>query len=93
MSRYNTYFDKNARKQMKQMKTSGRKADVERVNRFIGEIMEHPRAGTGHPKPLTGEEGEVWSRKVNEKDRFVYRIFEEQKKVLVTRVLGHYGDR
>jgi len=36
---------------------------------------------------------ETWSRWVDRKDRFVYEVYEEEQRVLVTQVLGHYDDR
>jgi len=93
MNRYKITFDKVALKQMKQLGRFGRKTDVDRVNRFIEEIRIRPTIGTGKPKQLKHHKGEVWSRKINDKDRFVYRIFEEEKTVLVVQVLGHYNDK
>jgi len=93
MRRYEIDFKAEAREQLSRMEKYGRKTDFARVDRLITEMEAHPRTGTGHPKPLRGHKGEVWARKVNEKDRLVYEIFEEEGTVLVTQVLGHYGDR
>jgi len=90
---YSIDFTKKAQKQVKQLKLSGRKIDTERVARFINEIKTDPKFGTGWPKPLAGHDGEVWSREVNDKDRFVHEIFEEERVITVTRILGHYDDR
>lgn len=38
---------------------------------------------------LTGH----FSRRVNRKDRYVYSIDEENRKVYVVQCMGHYGDR
>jgi len=92
MSQYNVTFDKDALKQIKQLKKSGKKVDLKRVNRFIEEVRTNPKFGIGHPKPLSHHTGETWSRKINDKDRFVYEIFEQEKTVLVIQVLGHYQD-
>jgi len=37
--------------------------------------------------------GEVWSRRVNKGDRFIYHIDGKNKKILVTQSLGHYEDK
>jgi toxin YoeB len=37
-------------------------------------------------------EGEVWSREINKKDRFVYEIFEDEILVVVVQTKGHYND-
>jgi len=93
MNQYRVDFDKDAQKQMKTLKKSGRKIDMERVNRFILEVRGHPRHGIGHPKPIRHKIVETWARKVNDGDRFVYEIHEEDRLVFVTQVLGHYEDR
>jgi len=52
----------------------------------------NPRTGSGKPKWLRYHDGEVWSRKINEKDRLVYRIYEDDKPVLILQVMGHNKD-
>jgi toxin YoeB len=38
--------------------------------------------------------GEVWSRRINQKDRLVYEIFEtSEHSVVVLQMLGHYKDK
>ena len=54
--------------------------------------MSEPRAGIGKPEQLRHYEEEVWSRRINEKDRIIYAIFEEDEFVLIQSVLGHYDD-
>jgi len=73
---YEIEFKDLALVHLKKLKKSGKKKDIERINRFIVEIKIHPREGIGKPKHLKHHQGEVWSRKINDKDRFVYRIFE-----------------
>jgi len=51
---YSIDFTKKAQKQMKQLKLSGKKIDIERVARFLNEIKTDPKFGTGWPKPLGG---------------------------------------
>jgi toxin YoeB len=64
-----------------------------RIVIFFTEIAKHPREGSGQPEQLKYFSGEVWSRKVNKKDRFVYEIFEEEIIITVIKALGHYGDK
>ncbi|WP_262483379.1 type II toxin-antitoxin system YoeB family toxin [Chryseobacterium sp. FH1] len=67
---------------------------MEKVQTFLIELEEHPRTGAGSPEQLKYYHGEVWSREVNKKDRFVYEIFEEEEEVSVTLIqsLDHYDD-
>lgn len=55
--------------------------------------MQHPRTGTGHPEPLKGKPDGRWSRRVSQKHRLVYRIFDDEVVVLVLAASGHYGDK
>ena len=64
-----------------------------KVSRFIEELKIHPKTGTGHPKPLKGEPENRWSRKITNKHRLVYRIFETEVYVDVLSAYGHYDDK
>lgn len=64
-----------------------------KANRFIEELAEHPKTGTGHPEPLKGKPEGRWSREITKKHRLVYRIFETEVHVDVLTAYGHYGDK
>ncbi|MBQ5976008.1 MAG: type II toxin-antitoxin system YoeB family toxin [Bacteroidales bacterium] len=32
--------------------------------RFLKELAEHPKTGTGHPEPLKGQPANLWSREI-----------------------------
>ena len=65
----------------------------EKANRFIAELREHPKTGTGHPEPLKGKPEGRWSREITKKHRLVYRIFTEEVYVDVLTAYGHYSDK
>ena len=65
----------------------------EKVSRFIQELAEHPKTGTGHPEPLKGQPEGRWSRQITKKHRLVYRIFNEEVVILVISAYGHYDDK
>ena len=60
---------------------------------LIEELREHPRTGTGHPEPLTGERSGQWSRRITKKHRLVYEIHDTEVVVLVLTAYGHYEDK
>ena len=64
-----------------------------KANRFIEELKEHLKTGTGHPEPLNGKPEGRWSREITKKHRLVYRIFEVEVYVDVLTAYGHYGDK
>ena len=65
----------------------------EKAQRFIEELREHPKTGTGHPEPLKGKPEGRWSRQISKKHRLVYRIYETEVVVLVIAAYGHYDDK
>lgn len=60
---------------------------------LLDELMEHPRTGTGHPEPLSGDRAGQWSRRITLKHRLVYEIRETEVVVLVLTAYGHYDDK
>ena len=93
MGKYRLIVTDNAKRDISKIKKSGNKSDLKKVESFLDEIQIDPRSGTGHPEQLKNFEGEVWSRKINKKDRFVYVILEDKILVTVVRALGHYLDK
>jgi toxin YoeB len=57
---------------------------------LVREIMVNPREGTGKPERLKFFEKEVYSRRVNHKDRLIYTIYEESKEIDISSFRGHY---
>ena len=53
-------------------------------------MAKNPRAGTGKPERLRYFEQEVYSRRVNQKDRMVYTIYEELQEIDISSFRGHY---
>jgi toxin YoeB len=81
--------------------TSGALADLEawsttnpkvlsRIIRLIAEVTRTPRTGTGKPERLRHLGGEVWSRRITEKDRLVYDIQHDTITVVACRF--HHDD-
>ena len=57
---------------------------------LVRELMENPRSGIGKPERLKYFEKEVYSRRVNHKDRMIYTIYEALIEIDVTSFRGHY---
>jgi toxin YoeB len=60
---------------------------------LLEELKEHPTTGTGHPEQLKGQPEGRWSRRISQKHRLVYRIFDTEVLVLVLSTYGHYDDK
>ena len=57
---------------------------------LVRDLMSKPREGRGKPERLRYFEKEVYSRRVNHKDRLIYTIYEEFKEIDITSFRGHY---
>ncbi|MGM0623942.1 MAG: Txe/YoeB family addiction module toxin [Campylobacterota bacterium] len=56
---------------------------------LVREIMVNPREGTGKPQRLKYFDKEVYSRRVNHKDRLVYTIYESLQEIDISSCVGH----
>lgn len=90
MGEYLIVLTKEAKKDLEKLKKSGRKKDLEKIDAFFKEIKINPRFGTGDVEQLRYVKGEIWSRRINKKDRFVYRIYENDNTIAILSSLGHY---
>jgi toxin YoeB len=72
---------------------SGNKPDIRKFEQIFFELSDTPCEGTGNPEPLKYHLSEYWSRRINRKDRIIYRVFEDRVVVLVVSAIGRYGDK
>ncbi len=66
------------------------KKTLKRINLLLKEIARDPYGGTGKPEALKGNLSGFWSRRIDERNRLVYRIVGEDCQIAQCR--GHYGD-
>lgn len=66
------------------------KRTLKKINSLLKEIQRHPFEGEGKPEPLRGEK-DVWSRRINERDRLVYQVSGDM--IYVRQCRGHYSDK
>lgn len=64
-----------------------------KAGRFLKELEEHPKTGTGHPEQMKGKPENRWSREITKKHRMVYLIFDTEVQVEVLAAYGHYDDK
>jgi toxin YoeB len=63
---------------------------VKKINVLIADVLDHPRSGTGKPERLRHNVKEVWSRRIDKRNRLVYII--TGRDVYFESCIGHYGD-
>lgn len=65
---------------------------LKRINKLLDDIARNGNAGIGNPEPLSGEFSGWWSRRIDEKNRIVYR-FKDTDTVEIAQCRSHYGDK
>ena len=61
---------------------------IQKIIALIRAIQQDPFKGIGKPEPLKGEFSGYWSRRINHKDRLVYKITDDQ--ILIIKYHNHY---
>jgi toxin YoeB len=59
-----------------------------KIIELIQSIENNPFEGLGKPEPLKNYYPKSWSRRINKKDRLIYKV--ENKKVYIISIIGHY---
>lgn len=67
------------------------KRTLKRINTLIKDIDRNGYEGIGKPEPLTGNWAGYWSRRIDEKNRLVYKIVDETIRIAQCRT--HYEDK
>lgn len=68
-----------------------KKKTLKKINNLIEDIARNGNEGMGKPEPLSGNLSGFWSRRINDKDRLIYSIDEENVYILACRY--HYNDK
>ncbi len=89
---YKLNFTKRADDDIKMIQKSGSKSIRTKLVTILDELEEHPTTGTGQPELLKGRPN-TYSRRLDQKNRVVYRIDNDIVEVLVLQALGHYDDK
>lgn len=68
------------------------KKTLKKINSLIKDIERNGQsAGEGKPEQLRGDLSGFWSRRIDEKNRFVYRI--SGPNIEIASCKSHYGDK
>jgi toxin YoeB len=81
-------FSERADHDIESFKKSGNKALLVKLSKLLRELMENPIEGTGKPAQLKHHLNGLYSRRINQEHRLVYRI--ENNIVYILSVRGHY---
>lgn len=67
------------------------KKTIKRINQLIQDIDRNHNEGIGKPEALKGNLSGWWSRRVDDKNRLVYRI--QNNIIEIAQCKGHYDDK
>ena len=90
---YKLIFASRAERHLLDFEKSGDKPLMKKVRALFEELKKHPETGTGKPERLKGNRSGLWSRRITDKHRMVYRIENMEITVYVLSLSGHYDDR
>ena len=93
MGKYSLEISTRARKELQVHYKSGNQAVIRKIEQIFLELSETPYSGTGNPEALKYNLYGYWSRRINKRDRIVYRVIEDKVQVLIVSATGHYDDK
>jgi toxin YoeB len=85
-------YSEKAQKDREFWKKSGNKAIMNKISALIGDIILHPYEGIGKPEALKHHLTGLWSRRINQEHRIIYKVTEENTiEILdILSLKGHY---
>lgn len=83
-------YTPEAVKDLKYWKKSGDKTIQKKIKELVKSIEKTPHEGIGKPEQLKYELAGYWSRRINREHRLVYEVFEEEEKIIIHSLKGHY---
>ena len=93
MGKYTLEVSTKARKELQVHYRSGNTSDIKKIEKIFLELADTPVEGTGNPEALKYNLTGYWSRRINKKDRIVYRVYERKVIVFIVSAIGHYDDK
>lgn len=81
----NAAWDEFIEWQQKDLKT------FKRIIKLIKDIDRNGYSGIGKPEPLKGDFSGYWSRRIDSKNRLVYKIKDDT--IFIAQCNTHYGDK
>lgn len=92
MGKFRIKIEKLAQNHIEKFYKAGNKGNIKKIEKILLELSETPYSGTGQPEQLKYELTGYWSRRINQKDRIIYRVEDQIVMVYVVSAMGHYED-
>ena len=68
------------------------KKTLRKINALLKDIERNGNGGMGKPEPLAGNLAGWWSRRIDEKNRIIYRLRDDEI-IEISQCRTHYGDK
>ncbi len=62
---------------------------LKRINSLLKDISRNKFEGIGKPEPLKGDLSGYWSRRIDDKNRIIYKV--ENETIMIIACKGHYN--
>ena len=66
------------------------KKTLRRINKILKDINSNPFSGIGKPEPLKHNWQGYWSRRIDDVNRLIYKI--ENNQIIIVQCRSHYDD-
>lgn len=83
-------YSEEAQKDIEFWKKSGNKAIQNKIQQLLLSILATPFEGIGKPEPLKHNFSGLWSRRINQEHRLIYRIVADDQIIMIYALKGHY---
>ena len=93
MGKFELKIEQLAEEDLENHYKSGDQANIKKIGKILIELTETPYAGSGNPEALRNELSGFWSRRINKKDRLIYKVEDEIVTVFIISAMGHYSDK
>lgn len=90
MGKFRVEITDTAKGHIKKHYKSGNKISIKKLENILIELELHPLTGIGNPEPLKHNYTGFWSRRINSKDRLIYKVDDNLVIVYVISAIGHY---
>ena len=90
---YSITITLEAKQDILNLRKSGDKMALKKLDILLNELREHPKTGTGKPEMLRNRLSGLWSRRITDKHRLIYEINDEMVHVIILNTYGHYSDK
>lgn len=93
MAKYRIDLTDDAIEDFRKIRKSGDKSTLVKLEKIIRELEEHPYSGTGRPERLKYRYAGYYSRRLNQKDRLIYKVEDHIVTVTIVAARDHYQDK